>query len=41
MLMKVLNLLFVVWVKGLSIGARVEAKPPVERFSVKGFRNRM
>jgi hypothetical protein len=35
--MKVLNLLLVPWVNELSIGSRVEVKPPVDIFSMNGF----
>jgi hypothetical protein len=37
----VLNLLFPPREKELSMGARVDAKPPVDRFSMKGFRKGM
>jgi hypothetical protein len=36
--MKVLNLLLAEWVYELSIGARVDVKPPVDRLSMNGFR---
>jgi hypothetical protein len=34
----VLSLLFLAREKELSIGSTVDAKPPLERFSMKGFR---
>jgi hypothetical protein len=36
--MKVLNLLFEEWMYELSIGARVDVKPPVDKLSINGFR---